>query len=70
LWCSFHHHQKHLPGVKVLGNAHNLRLQMPDGTIKNCPPKTAPQNSSSAGPTQQGDLFRESPPGRTASAAA
>jgi hypothetical protein len=67
LWCSFHHHQKHLPGVKVLGNAHNLRLQMPDGSIKDCPPKSRTQQSS---PGEQDDLFGESPPGRTASAAA
>jgi len=40
LWCRHHHKLKHSPGVKVLGNAHNLRLQLADGTIINCPPKT------------------------------
>ena len=36
LWCSHHHHEKHRPGVLVLGNAHNLRIQLPDGTILDC----------------------------------
>lgn len=39
LWCSFHHHDKHRPGVKVLGDGHDLRLQFPDGTIIHCPPR-------------------------------
>ncbi len=39
LWCSFHHHLRHRPGVSVLGDAHDLRLQLPDGTIIACPPK-------------------------------
>jgi len=68
MWCTFHHHEKHRPGVIVLGDANDLRLQMPDGTIKHCPPKV-PQNSSSAAPTQ-GDLFGQSPPGRPTEAAA
>ncbi len=69
MWCTFHHHEKHRPGVIVLGDANDLRLQMPDGTIKHCPPKTVPQHSSCAGPTQ-GDLFGDSPPGRSTQAAA
>ena len=40
LWCRHHHTEKHRPGVQVLGNANNLRLQLPDGTIIHCPPKT------------------------------
>ena len=68
MWCTFHHHEKHRPGVIVLGDAYDLRLQMPDGTIKHCPPKV-PQNSSSAAPTQ-GSLFGQSPPGRPTQAAA
>ena len=39
LWCRFHHKLKHSPGVKVLGDINNLRLQLADGTILNCPPK-------------------------------
>ena len=41
LWCTFHHHQKHLPGVIVLGNANNLRLQMPDGFDQTLPTQDA-----------------------------
>ena len=67
LWCTFHHHQKHLPGVKVLGNAHDLRLQMPDGTIKHCPPKSRLRQPSRS---EQGDLFADDPPGRPTQAAA
>lgn len=37
LWCDHHHHFKHKPGVKVHGNAHNLRLQLPNGDIIECP---------------------------------
>jgi hypothetical protein len=69
MWCTFHHHEKHRPGVKVLGDANNLRLQMPDGTIKHCPPKGITQNFSSAPPTQ-GNLFGDDPPDRTTQAAA
>ncbi len=68
LWCTFHHHEKHRPGVKVLGNAHDLRLQLVDGTIIHCPPKSVAQNSSSTAPTQTG-LFDE-PPERSTQAAA
>ena len=36
LWCSHHHHEKHRPGVQVLGDAHSLRLQLANGTIIDC----------------------------------
>jgi hypothetical protein len=39
LWCRHHHTEKHRPGVKVLGDAHDLRLQLADGTIIHCPTK-------------------------------
>jgi hypothetical protein len=39
LLCSHHHHEKHRPGVEVLGGAHDLRLQLADGTIIDCPPR-------------------------------
>jgi hypothetical protein len=38
LWCSFHHHFKHRPGVSVIGDAHDLSLQLPDGRLIHCPP--------------------------------
>ena len=38
LWCTFHHHEKHRPGVQVLGNANNLRLRLANGQTINCPP--------------------------------
>jgi hypothetical protein len=39
LWCSHHHHEKHRPGVQVLGNANNLRLQLANGSVIDCPPR-------------------------------
>jgi hypothetical protein len=39
LWCSHHHHVKHLPGAMVIGDAHDLWLQLPDGATVHCPPK-------------------------------
>ncbi|MEQ1873934.1 MAG: DUF222 domain-containing protein [Ilumatobacteraceae bacterium] len=41
MWCSHHHHEKHRPGVRVLGNTHNLRIQLANGTIINCPTQHA-----------------------------
>ena len=38
LWCTFHHHEKHRPGVQVLGNVDNLRLRLANGQTINCPP--------------------------------
>ncbi|MDO8364194.1 MAG: DUF222 domain-containing protein, partial [Actinomycetota bacterium] len=37
LWCSHHHHEKHRPGVQVLGDVHDLRLRLANGTIIDCP---------------------------------
>lgn len=37
LWCSHHHHRKHAPGVAVLGDAHDLRLRLDNGTVIDCP---------------------------------
>lgn len=37
LWCSHHHHEKHRPGVTVLGGVDDLRLRMADGAIIDCP---------------------------------
>ncbi len=39
LWCSHHHHEKHRPGARVIGDAHDLWLQFADGTLVHCPPK-------------------------------
>ncbi len=42
MWCTHHHHEKHRPGVTVLGHpgeGGNLRLRLADGTIINCPPR-------------------------------
>lgn len=41
LWCRHHHTVKHSPGVQVHGDAHNLRVQLADGTVVSCPPKGA-----------------------------
>lgn len=41
LWCRHHHHEKHRPGVTVLGDAHHLHLRLADGTTLFCPPHAA-----------------------------
>jgi hypothetical protein len=40
LWCSYHHHVKHRSDVVVIGDAHDLWLQLPDGRRLWCPPTT------------------------------
>jgi hypothetical protein len=40
LWCSHHHHVKHLPGTRIHGDAHDLWLELPDGHLIHCPPRT------------------------------
>jgi hypothetical protein len=42
LWCPHHHRFKHRAGVKVIGDAHDLHLQLPDGRRVHCPPKGLP----------------------------
>ncbi len=45
MWCSHHHHEKHRPGVIVHGDAHDLQLQLVDGTRVHCP---SPARTASA----------------------
>ena len=40
LWCRHHHTEKHRPGVTIHGDVHDLRLQLIDGTIIDCRPRT------------------------------
>jgi hypothetical protein len=42
MWCRHHHTEKHRRGVTVLGDVHNLRLRLIDGTIVHCPAKGNP----------------------------
>lgn len=39
LWCRHHHTEKHRPGVSVHGDAHHLHLEMPNGSVIECPPR-------------------------------
>ena len=51
LWCSHHHHEKHRPGVQVLGNANDLRIRLANGTVIDCPPRgkcAEPRTSAAA----------------------
>ena len=52
LWCSHHHHRKHDAGVEVLGDAHDLRLRLADGTVIECPPHGGIVQAASAGAVQ------------------
>ena len=36
LLCSHHHHEKHRPGVQVIGNAHSLLIRLANGTVIDC----------------------------------
>ena len=38
LWCRHHHTEKHRPGVRVHGDAHQLQLELPSGEFVECPP--------------------------------
>ena len=42
LWCPYHHQFKHRTGVKVIGDANDLHLQLPDGRRIHCPPTGLP----------------------------
>ena len=39
LWCVYHHTFRHRPDVQLHGDANNLHIAMPDGTIVPCPPR-------------------------------
>jgi len=36
LWCRHHHREKHHSGVQVIGDAHDLKLVLADGTLVDC----------------------------------
>lgn len=46
LWCSYHHHFKHRSDVMVIGDAHDLWLQLPDGRRLWCPPTPRPTRAA------------------------
>jgi hypothetical protein len=48
LWCSYHHHFKHRAGVRVIGDAHDLHLELSDGRLIHCPPKGLPARQRQA----------------------
>ena len=33
LWCVYHHHYRHQPGIELIGDGNNLTIQLPDGRI-------------------------------------
>ena len=33
LWCVFHHHLRHQPGVELIGDGNNLSIKFPDGRV-------------------------------------
>ena len=33
LWCLFHHHLRHQPGVELIGDGNNLSIKFPDGRV-------------------------------------
>jgi hypothetical protein len=48
LWCRHHHTERHRPGVRVEGDAHELRLHLADGRIVDCPPRTGRPRQAAA----------------------
>ena len=71
LWCTFHHTFRHRKDVTLIGDANDLAIRLPDGTIIPLPPrgpthrhKSKPQNPIPKGsptgtpePGHQPDLF-------------
>ena len=71
LWCTFHHTFRHRKDVTLIGDANDLSIRLPDGTIVPLPPrgpthrhKSKPQNPIPKGsptgtpePGHQPDLF-------------
>jgi Domain of unknown function (DUF222) len=53
LWCSHHHHVKHRPGVLVHGDAPDLKIELPDGTMLACPPRGRTVRTTHAGRSTQ-----------------
>ena len=39
LWCVYHHHMRHQPGVTLHGDANNLTMTLPDGRVIPLPPR-------------------------------
>ncbi|MEY4372319.1 MAG: hypothetical protein RL219_1088 [Actinomycetota bacterium] len=54
LWCRHHHTEKHRPGVRVRGDAHELVLELPEfpgmpgGAVLECPPRGVATRTGSA----------------------
>ena len=48
LWCRHHHTERHRPGVRVEGDAHDLRLHLADGRVVHCPPRTGRPRKAAA----------------------
>lgn len=48
LWCNHHHHVKHEPGVKAHGYAHNLTIELANGTMIDCPPPQQQRRTAAA----------------------
>ena len=48
LWCTHHHHEKHRPGVTIVGDANNLQLTFPNGQTLHCPPQPQPRRRPAA----------------------
>ena len=53
LLCIYHHHFRHRPDVKLIGNANNLCIQLPDGRIVPLPAR-GPTHQHKTGNTSTG----------------
>ncbi len=51
LWCPYHHRFKHRSDVTVIGDAHHLSVQLPDGRRIHCPPRGLPTRHTPPQPT-------------------
>ncbi|MCU1400954.1 MAG: hypothetical protein JWN62_4063 [Acidimicrobiales bacterium] len=59
LWCVYHHHFRHRPDVKLIGDANDLSIRLPDGRVVPLPPRGPTHASKGAAATNQGNLFEE-----------
>jgi hypothetical protein len=59
LWCVYHHHVRHRPGITLIGDANNLAIQFPDGRIVPLPARgptnQRPNNTRNGGNHQAED---------------
>ena len=66
LWCLFHHHLRHQPGVELIGDGNNLSIKFPDGRVVPLPAR-GPTHASKHRNTTNGNRPTNTDPGDNSS---